>query len=56
MQSMNSTKALTQLGFVSARGLDNGDQGALLLANKVDWILNSIMLATLIPWNRNKGY
>ena len=35
MQTMNSTKALTQLGFVTARGLDNGELGALLLSNKV---------------------
>ena len=33
---MNSTKALTQLGFVTARGLDNGELGALLLSNKVN--------------------
>ena len=32
---MNNTKALTQLGFVTGRGLDNGQQGALLLSNKV---------------------
>ena len=32
---MNATKALTQLGFVTARGLDNGDVGALLLSNQV---------------------
>ena len=32
---MNNTKALTQLGFVTARGLDNGELGALLLSNKV---------------------
>ena len=32
---MNSTKALTQLGFLTARGLDNGEHGALLLSNKV---------------------
>ena len=32
---MNGTKALTQLGFVTARGLDNGEYGAQLLANKV---------------------
>ena len=31
---MNATKALTQLGFVTARGLDNGEFGALLLSNK----------------------
>ena len=34
-QPMNNTKALSQLGFVTARGLDNGQQGALLLSNKV---------------------
>ena len=33
---MNSTKALTQLGYVTARGLDNGELGALLLSNKVN--------------------
>ena len=32
---MSNTKALTQLGFVTARGLDNGELGALLLSNKV---------------------
>ena len=32
---MNGTKALTQLGFITARGLDNGEFGAQLLANKV---------------------
>ncbi len=32
---MNATKALSQLGFVTARGLDNGEYGALLLSNKV---------------------
>lgn len=31
---MNVTKALTQLGFVSARGLDNYDYGARLLSNQ----------------------
>ena len=35
MQTMNSTKALTQLGFVTARGLDNGQLGALMLSNQV---------------------
>ena len=35
LQQMNSTKALTQLGFLTARGLDNGEHGALLLSNKV---------------------
>ena len=34
VQSMNVTKALTQLGFVSARGLDNYDYGARLLSNQ----------------------
>ena len=38
---MNGTKALTQLGFVTARGLDNGEYGAQLLANKVTTQLNS---------------
>ena len=37
---MNATKALSQLGFVTARGLDNGEYGALLLSNKVKNILN----------------
>ena len=32
---MSATKALSQLGFVTARGLDNGEFGALLLSNKV---------------------
>ena len=32
---MNPTKALSQLGFVTGRGLDNGELGALLLSNKV---------------------
>ena len=32
---MNVTKGLAQLGFVTARGLDNGAVGALLLSNKV---------------------
>ena len=36
---MNNTKALTQLGFVTARGLDNGELGALLLSNKVGVLL-----------------
>ena len=34
---MNATKALSQLGFVTARGLDNGEYGALLLSNKVNF-------------------
>ena len=37
---MNATKALSQLGFVTARGLDNGEYGALLLSNKVKNIQN----------------
>ena len=40
---MNATKALTQLGFVTARGLDNGDVGALLLSNQV-----GVVTATLL--------
>ena len=31
---MNATKALAQLGFVTTRGLDNGDAGALMLSNR----------------------
>ena len=34
-QPMSATKALSHLGFVTARGLDNGEFGALLLSNKV---------------------
>ena len=52
---MNSTKALTQLGFVTARGLDNGEQGALLLSNKVtgeggkgNTILQSLVLSQTV--------
>ena len=35
---MNPTKALSQLGFVTGRGLDNGELGALLLSNKVEYL------------------
>ena len=48
---MNSTKALTQLGFVTARGLDNGEQGALLLSNQVGrggHILQSLFLSQTV--------
>ena len=42
MQVMSLTKALGILNFVTARGLDNGDRGALKLSNQVtlyscDW-------------------
>ena len=52
---MNSTKALTQLGFVTARGLDNGEVGALLLSNQVgfvhreSWILRRLESAVFKP-------
>ena len=32
---MNPTKALTSLGLVTGRGMDNGAAGALMLANQV---------------------
>ena len=32
---MNLTKALTSLRLVTGRGMDNGEEGAVLLANQV---------------------
>ena len=45
---MNPTKALSQLGFVTGRGLDNGELGALLLSNKVKY-LGSLFLCFIQP-------
>ena len=45
---MNATKALTQLGFVTARGLDNGDVGALLLSNQVGVVTATVLYTGLL--------
>ena len=39
---MNPTKALTSLRLVTGRGMDNGAEGALLLANQVSLVVHDL--------------